>query len=395
MPEPAIYERDAYIHRLVANVVDVGERDSRHYAVLEDSIFYPEGGGQPTDRGTLGGVPVMHVCREDGVVFHFLASPICRGPTEAVLDWDRRFDHMQQHTAQHLLSALALDRLGWATTGFHISDSVSHLDLATSSPSPDALACLAEDAARVIREARPITIRWVEASQLKQLGARSRGLPTKLSGAVRLVEIAGLDLNACGGTHVKSTAELEAVAMLGTCSMHGGTRISFVAGGRLRRRLAAHEHRCTELRTVLGSPDSELLETVQFKLGQIRDLERLVRRREERLSEVLAGDLARRELPAVEAHFPDETAAFLHLLARKLAEMETRAWVFLTASGGPAPAFALVSPSGAAAHLSSVGREVSSALGGRGGGSGRVYQGKATGLENRARVMAILRAANG
>ena len=170
--------------------------------------------------------------KTDGAIRHVLASPVAPGPADLRLDWERRFDHMQQHTGQHLLSAVAQDRFGWATTAFHLGPDVSDVELAAPSLPAADLARLEEAVAAEIRAARAVVPRRVPLEEFRALPVRSRGLPEGFTGDVRLVEIAGVDLNTCGGTHLSNTAEIELVALLGTEALRGGTRVFFAAGGR-------------------------------------------------------------------------------------------------------------------------------------------------------------------
>lgn len=123
------YERDPYLTMIETDVTSVGLDDGRPFAILSRTILYPEGGGQPADRGWLGKVAVLDVQRMNDEIRHFLAAPVAVGPVELRVDWERRFDHMQQHTAQHLLTAVAADRHGWRTTAFHLGATMSDIEL--------------------------------------------------------------------------------------------------------------------------------------------------------------------------------------------------------------------------------------------------------------------------
>jgi Ser-tRNA(Ala) deacylase AlaX len=127
-PPPA-YDREPYRRELDVRVVEVGAAEGRSWARLDDTLCFPEGGGQPPDHGWLGGVRVVDVQRHEEGIRHFVERPVEVGAASLVLDWERRFDHMQQHTAQHLLSALALDRFGWATRSFHLGPATSDVEL--------------------------------------------------------------------------------------------------------------------------------------------------------------------------------------------------------------------------------------------------------------------------
>src|SRR6185503_19277103 len=214
---------------------------------------------------------------------HYLGSVVNAGRSTVRLDWARRFDHMQQHTAQHLLSALAADRFGWETTSFHLGAQTCDVELAASELPAARQGELEEAIAAEVRAARPVTTRRVASEALAGLAVRSRGLPAGHTGDVRLVEIAGVDLNTCGGTHLASTAEIECVKLLGVEPMRGGTRLYWVAGGRARARLAAHEARNEALRRALEAGDDELAAVAASKVAQLQESERARRRLLERL----------------------------------------------------------------------------------------------------------------
>ncbi|MEZ4423589.1 MAG: alanyl-tRNA editing protein [Gemmatimonadota bacterium] len=382
------YERDPRQVRLETEVLETGEQDGRPYVVLTDTVLYPEGGGQPADRGTVAGVAVLDVQRVEGRIRHVLAGPAPSGPVRVELDWARRFDHMQQHTAQHLLTAVADTRHGWHTTAFHLGEDVSDIELDVPGLSSAQVADLEEAVAAEVRAARPVTARRVDAETYATLPVRSRGLPAGHTGSIRLVEIDGIDLNTCGGTHCASTAELEAVKLLGTEPVRGGTRLFYVAGGRMRRTLGAHHARAAALRGVLGVGDSELVGAVEAKLAQLKEAHRSVRALEEELAVATAERFAAAGHALWDAHFPERGLPFLQRIARELERMAPAAAAFLTCGPGEEGAFVLAAGPEATLDLPRVGPAVAEALGGRGGGSGRLYQGKASRLSGRAEALA-------
>jgi Ser-tRNA(Ala) deacylase AlaX len=383
------YERDPYLTELETRVQSAGN-DGRPYVLLEDTILCPEGGGQPSDRGTLDGVAVLDVQRRDGEVRHYLAAPAAPGPARLRLDWTRRWDHMQQHTGQHLLTAVAQDRFAWATTAFHLGEEVSDIELATPGLASRDLARLEEAVAAEIRAARPIHARRVTPEAYADLKVRSRGLPEGFQGDVRLVTIEGVDVNTCGGTHVRGTAELESMKLLGTESIRGGTRLFFVAGARLRRRLEGHEHRNAALRGLLGAPDANLARVLEERLEQARAQERRVRALEEELAEGLAAALAARPGGLVQAHLEGKDAGFLQKLGRQVVALDPAKTLFLTTSREDQHLFLLCAGEAAVTDVPARGREIAGILGGRGGGSGRQFQGKAPDLAARARALEAL-----
>jgi len=385
------YERDAYLRELDTEVVATGECDGRPWAVTADTLFYPEGGGQPSDRGRMGGVEVLEALRHEGTVRHLLSSPLGPGPIHQALDWGRRFDHMQQHTAQHLLTAVALTRFGWRTTAFHLGPVQSDIELDVPALEAERLRQLEDAVNEHCREARPVTVRHAPRERMEELGVRSRLLPEGFEGKLRLVEIAGLDLITCGGTHLRSTAEIGAVGLIGSEPMRGGTRLHFVAGDRVRRRLAAHEARNLELRGLLGSSDEELPQVVALRVEREKALTRESRRLLEELAAAAAQALAARRELVVAAHWPERDMAFLLAVGKALLAASPGAVALLAAGPPPVGSFVLVAGEGAGLDLAAAGPEVAATLGGRGGGRAPFWQGKATALDRLGEAAAALR----
>ena len=389
MSAPLAYERDPYLTRLPARVVATGRDEGRAWAVLDDTVLYPEGGGQPADHGLLGDVPVVDVRTVEGRVVHLLEAPVAEGPTVVRLDWTRRFDHMQQHTGQHLLTAVAADSFGWETTAFHLGPETCDVELAAPSISAPDFERLEEAVASRIRAALPVASHRVREEELEGLGVRSRGLPEGHTGDVRLVEIAGVDRNTCGGTHVRSTAELESLKLLGTERLRGGTRLFFVAGGRVRRRLGASEERNARLRTLLGAPDAALAEATAAKLAQLGEAQKALKGAEEELAEAKAEALAAAGGVA-DAHLEGRDLAFLGRVAKRFTELPTAGLAFLTGGREGVGVFVLAAGGTSTADVRPLGAAVAELLAGRGGGSGKLFQGKAS-LLRRDEALALLR----
>ncbi len=406
------YEREPYLRELSVEVIAAGVDSDRPYAELNDTVLYPEGGGQPADRGFLADTPVVDVQRAGGALRHYLDAPVAVGPATLRVDWDRRFDHMQQHTAQHLLTAVAADRFAWQTTSFHLQPgerNACDVELDAAELSAGDLAALETAVNTEVRAGRAVTGRRVEPAGVSlaplrgdsvslaplrgdpaDLAVRSRGLPAGHTGSIRLVEIAGIDLNTCGGTHLASTAEIECVKLLGTEPKRGGCLLRWVAGGRVRRRLGLWEARGAELRRVLGAGDDELAPVAALKLAQLKQTHRRQRALEGRLAEAVAEALTTRSGGVVEAHLDDADMGLLQQIARRFAGSQHRGMALLTAAGEKGAFFIVAAGGGCELDLQQAGRRVADALGGRGGGSGNLFQGKAESLAGRAAALAAL-----
>ncbi len=236
-----LYYTDASLASFDATVQRV-EPDGAAWRVwLDRSAFYPTSGGQPFDTGVIEGLRVRDVAEADEDVVHAVVTdtPLSAAPLRAgqavhgVVDWQRRFDHMQQHTGQHILSA-AFDRLfGAATVSFHMGSAVSTIDLARAL-SDDEIGKAEDEANRVVWEDRVIAVRFVTADEAARLPLRKE---SQREGVLRLIDIPEFDLSACGGTHTSSSGAVGLIATLGRERFKGGQRVEFVCGGRALARL--------------------------------------------------------------------------------------------------------------------------------------------------------------
>ncbi len=390
MADAPAYERQPYLTGLSTEVISTGEQDGRPYALLRDTICYPEGGGQPADRGHLGGILVTDVQRADDGIRHFLETPVATGPADLVLDWNRRYDHMQQHTAQHLLSAVAAERFGWVTTSFHLGARQCDIELDSKEVPPEALAELEDRVARLVRAGLPVTARRVPPEEYSRLEIRTRGLPETHTGDIRLVEIEGVDVTTCGGTHLGSTAEIETLKLGPIEAMRGGTRLYWLAGARVRRRLVELEDRNRDLRRLFETSGEELLAAAGARLEALKQTARALRRVTGELAEARASALALDPSPFVEADFEGVDGGFLQRLGRALVAQAPEKTVFLTSSGESGLLFLLATGPEAATEAGVLGPPVAEALGGRGGGSGTIFQGKAPSPDGRPGALRLL-----
>ena len=244
-----LYFADPYLTRFSARVVAREQRDQRPAVALDQSAFYPEGGGQPADTGTLSGAKVLDVQVEDGVIWHMLDQALEADLVQGAIDWARRFDHMQQHHGQHLLSA-AFERLyELRTMSFHLGTGASTIDLAATELTP-AQAAAAEDLTnQVIWEDRPILARFVTAEELAQLPLRK---PPTVAGPVRIVSVPDFDHSACGGTHPRATGGVGLLHLRRWERRGDVTRVEFLCGGRALRDLRWKNAALGRLATVLS-----------------------------------------------------------------------------------------------------------------------------------------------
>ncbi|MFL5271666.1 MAG: alanyl-tRNA editing protein, partial [Anaeromyxobacteraceae bacterium] len=235
-----LYLDDPYLARFEAEVTGERRVGDRAGVTLSRTAFYPEGGGQPADRGTLGGAEVVDVQEVDGEVVHLVAGAAPTGRVEGVLHWRRRFDHMQQHHGQHLLSAAFEAALGARTVSFHLGDEACTIDL-DAPPSRLGAAALEEVERRAnetVWRDLPVVARDLAPDELARIALRKE--PTKGS---RVVLVEGVDASPCGGTHPRRTGEVGAIALLRAAKWGQGSRVEFACGGRVLRLLRTSSER--------------------------------------------------------------------------------------------------------------------------------------------------------
>ena len=384
------FEREPSLRQLEVDVILVAEDEAGPYALLNDTVLYPEGGGQPADHGYLGSIQVHDVQRINGEIRHYLERPTKRGLHKLTLDWERRFDHMQQHTAQHLITAICSKSFGWETTSFHLGAKSSNIELDVASIAKTDLESLEEQTAIAILEARAVSAHRVPAEDLTTKSVRSRGLPAGHTGDVRVVEIDGIDSNTCGGTHIQTTAEIGTIKLLGTDRMRGGTRLYWVAGTRVRRLLANHEIRAAALREIFESSDDEVLQVAETKLLRLKEAEHRIKQLNTDMAKETALRLESSQGAVVDAHIDSADAGFLQSVARQMTSHGTSRPGLLTTTNDAGAFFLLYHGGNSDIDLVTIGNHVATLLEGRGGGSAGLFQGKAGSLQKRKEAISIL-----
>lgn len=199
-------------------------------AILDRTAFYPTSGGQPHDTGKLGDANVLDVREEaGGVIVHIIDGPLDTGDVRGCVNWPRRFDHMQQHTGQHLLSSVFQERFGLPTVSFHLGAEICTIDLHGPEPTDSVLEGAERAANQVIFQNRPVTVRYGTADEFARQGVRKE---VDREGILRAIEIEGADLQPCGGTHVKSTGQIGAILVRRCTKIRQDWRVEFVCGRR-------------------------------------------------------------------------------------------------------------------------------------------------------------------
>lgn len=265
-----LYYTDANLLAFSATVVAV-ERDG-HHVVLDRTAFYPTSGGQPFDTGRIGDALVSDVIDEDERIVHVIATPVSFAAGDVVhgvVDAERRFDHMQQHTGQHLLSAHLADAYGWPTVSVHFGASTNTVDVAAANVEPNVLVTIEREVNRIAAESRPVTITFEDAATATGLRKAS-----DRDGMLRIVTIEGIDKSACGGTHVASTGEIGSMLLRRVEKTKGHTRIEFVCGLRAVTRARVDATLLTTVARMFTSAPEDLPSLVDAHQRRVGELER-------------------------------------------------------------------------------------------------------------------------
>ena len=278
METKKLYYDNPFLRRFAAVVTSCEEAKGGWAVTLDQTAFYPEGGGQPYDTGTLGGAQVREVREKDGVIVHLCDAPLAAGAAvEGTIDWARRFDHMQQHSGEHICSGLICARFHCDNVGFHMGADAVTIDFNADIPW-EALLEIEAEANRYIYEDHPIDIRLCRGAALDAIDYRSK---KTLAGDVRIVSFPGADCCACCGTHVASSGQVGLVKFLSVQKFRAGVRIELLCGGRALRYLSACWEQDVRVAQALSVKPAASFAAVERLLGELSALKLRCARLEE------------------------------------------------------------------------------------------------------------------
>ncbi|MBT2659420.1 alanyl-tRNA editing protein [Bacillus sp. ISL-18] len=329
-----LYYQDAYIQTFSARILKQEcDETGKNFVVLNQTAFYPTGGGQPHDTGQIAGRAVHNVEEVNGEIRHYLETPIQQTDSDVscTIDWDRRFDHMQQHAGQHILSA-AFDHLfGYKTVGFHMGAENLTIDLDTEELTEEEAGKAEELANKIILENRPIEIKWVTEEELSQYALRKE---TKVKEDIRLVIIPDFDYNGCGGTHPKATGDVSAVKILDWEKQRKNTRIQFSCGSRVIRKLGEKQNVLLQLTNLLNAPEKDMEQAVIRLLENEKQLTQALEQAKESLLQYEAKELAEQDQSVITKVFENRTIQELQKLARMIVSEHENSLVFFASIDG-------------------------------------------------------------
>lgn len=394
MATERLYYEDSFLREFDATVIACEPAGDRWHVRLDRTAFYPTSGGQPFDTGKLNDVAVVDVSDEHGdEVVHVIERPITSTEVHGVVDWPRRFDHMQQHTAQHMLSAAFIELFGFQTISFHLGRDISTIDLASPSVVPRHLEEAERRVSAIIFEDREITVRYGTAEQLAEEGIRKK---VEREGTLRVIDIEGFDRQPCGGTHLSRTGQAGLLLLRKCDRQKQNWRVEFVAGFRA---LGVARNDLALLRSAAEKFGCGMAEVPQM-IGKMQDERRASQRDTkkltERLAELEAADLLARNAESstngsvtiVSAIFDEAEQSYVAMLAAKLTANPGVRTVLASRS---AQAIVLAQSAGLDGDMGALLRELLAKFGGKGGGSKVFAQGSVT---DAAAIDGIVREAN-
>ena len=400
-----LYYTDSFLYDFEAEVVEIlpsSPASQRTAVILDRTAFYPTSGGQVFDTGWIAPVNasaensrarVVEVTeREDGVVLHFLegTASLAKGThIRGLIDADRRRDHMQQHSGQHVLSAAFVRLFDMPTVSFHMGDDYCSIDLETNSLTQEQVEAAERLANDVILEDRPVKIRFVTPEEARSLGLRK--LPRGDKDELRLIDIYDFDLTACGGTHVQRTGQIGCILLRKTEKVRQGTRVEFVCGLRAVGTARRDYSTLTEAAGLYSSHLWDLPQQIRKAQEEVKAVRRSREQLQEELAELYAAGILSQAEPVngrkmITRVFTDRDLGFIKLLAQKLTRVESNVVALLGCTSGQ-PSLVFAQSAGLPFDMGALMKEALAKLGGRGGGSKDMAQGGPADLQRMGSVL--------
>jgi alanyl-tRNA synthetase len=383
-----LYYGDSYLREFRARVTDRADGGTTVY--LDRTAFYPSSGGQPHDIGSINGLAVVDVVDEGERIAHRTLSAVEAEDADCTIDWARRFDHMQQHSGQHLLSAVFIEQFGIETVSFHLGEEISTIDLETPAIGMEKVIATERRANEAVCENRPILVTYEDAGAAGDLRK-----PSDRGGTLRIVSIEVLDRIACGGTHVRLTGEIGPIFIRRLEKIRNNMRVEFLCGGRAVRRARADYDALARIAQTFSTSLDEASQVAAAQLEAAREADRLRRKMEGELARYQGRELYDASTPdangvrRIVRRLPKGTLDELRVLAQSFTTLPKT--VFLAAIEQPASVL-LAASADSGIDAGKTLQPLLAQAGGKGGGNPRMAQGSLPDKEVVERVIRALTA---
>jgi alanyl-tRNA synthetase len=308
-----LYHQDSYQVEFEASAIERKTIEGKPALVLDQTCFYPESGGQPDDRGVIDGIKVVRVLEDDEKIIHVLEGNVLPDRVKGRVDWQRRFDHMQQHSGQHILSQSFYELLKAETLSFHMGESVSTVEMDLRKAEEEEVERVERRANEVVFEDRELKCYFVPEERVKTIPLRK---PPQKKGEIRVVEVSGFDYSACGGTHVRRAGEIGLIKILGWERIRNNVRFEFVCGRRAREDYAQKSRIMRQLTSRFTVPGGEILTSVEKIFLDLKSQRKRAKRLEEEVVRYEAQEIVRQAgEKIIRKIFQDKTSEQMKFLA--------------------------------------------------------------------------------
>ncbi len=390
MDTERLYRKSAYTAQFTAKVVRQEKVREGFEVVLDRTAFYPTGGGQPCDTGWLDGIPVTEVEEREGTVVHLLKAPLETGTVTGRIDWGRRFDHMQQHAGQHVLSACFDKIAGARTVGFHLGSQFVYIDLDSTDLTREQITQAEHMANKTVFENLPIKTYILQPEEIRKMPLRKQPTVEK---DIRIVEIDGFDYSPCGGTHPSHTGCIGLIKIRRWEKQKDSTRIEFVCGSRALEDYDTKNDCLNRVCAMLSIRDFEAADAVERILAENKALAKAAEAMKEDLCKFEAENLVRnapleKGLRLIKLSYHNRPLNELRLLVSGITS--EKGCIALLATTGDKNQVIAGRSEDVSIDLRKAFNEVMSQFGGRGGGSGKLVQGGLEDAESAGRALDML-----
>jgi alanyl-tRNA synthetase len=308
-----LYFENPYQVEFEANVIQSLAHEGNPAVILDKTCFYPEGGGQPADKGTLDGVPVVHVLEKNNQIIHVLEKDISSDVVIGKIDWNTRFDHMQQHAGQHILSQCFVQLFDAATRSFHLGEEISTLEVDKRNMSEEEAERVERCANDVVFQNKEIKTCFYRGEELSQLQLRR---PPQKIGEIRVVEVSDFDHTACGGTHPCSTGEIGTIKILKWDRIRDNVRLEFICGIRALQDYVRKHRDLKTLSNSLTVDDKEIVASIEKIKSDLKMQKKINRKIQEKIIQNEADDMMQKtEGKLIKRIFTDRSQEEIRLLA--------------------------------------------------------------------------------
>ena len=388
-----LYYIGPYKNEWTTDIVSSVKNGNNKYEVrLAQTYFYPEGGGQPGDKGIINNVPVLDTVKKDDDVVCICKSEVFPGKADCKLDWEHRWDYMQQHTGQHILSAVLKYQLDIDTVSVHEGEDYTAIETNREEISEEEMIELNKQANLIIMKNLPVVLKTIDSSQLDKFPVRR---PTSRQGLIRLVEIGDYDRAACGGLHLARTGEVRLINVFAIEKIRGRCRIQAKIGDRALADYGLKNGVCSDLGAKLSAQTGEIISMYEAKIAALEQQKIRNAALERKLAEVLYSSVKKEELGAAvfySALFKDQDRQIITEVAKIILQLENAAFCLGNALEGRLQ-WMIGASEGTSFPFDKVRDDLFKAVDGRGGGKDLLRQGSGSRIEGFEEMVGIMRGA--